>query len=70
MKKNIVGHMMLRKETAANRFRRSRILPKLLCLLVAVAVWLLIVNLRNSDLGNGAEKAPAGQESEITEQIS
>ena len=45
MKKNPVGHMMTRKENAASFLRRSYILPKLLCLLSAVVIWLVIVNL-------------------------
>ena len=45
MKKNAVGHMMLPKESATSWLRRSHILPKLLCLLSAIVIWLVIVNL-------------------------
>ena len=48
MKKNVVGHMMARKETVSGRLRRWHILPKLLCLLVALVLWLVIVNLQDT----------------------
>ena len=48
--KNALGHMSLKKESVGNRVRRWRILPKLLCLLVAVLVWLLVVNLADVDI--------------------
>ena len=50
MKKNAVGHMMMPKESAASFLRRSHILPKLLCLLVAIVIWLCIVNLLPADV--------------------
>ena len=43
-KRNIVGHMMMPKESAGGWFRRWQILPRLICLIVAVLLWLLIVN--------------------------
>lgn len=45
MKKNAIGHMMLPKESAASWLRRSHLLPKILCLLSAIVIWLVIVNL-------------------------
>ena len=45
MKKNAIGHMMLPKESAASWLRRSHLLPKLLCLLSAIVIWLVLVNL-------------------------
>lgn len=48
--KNALGHMSLKKETAGNRVRRWKILPKLLCLIVAILVWLLVVNLADVDI--------------------
>lgn len=48
MKKNIVGHMMAPKETRASRFKRWDLLPRILCLLLALIVWLLIVNVENN----------------------
>ena len=49
MKKNAIGHMMLPKESATSFLRRGHILPKLLCLLSAIVIWLLIVNLMPTD---------------------
>ena len=34
MKKNVIGHMMAERETFAAKLRRSRIIPKLICLLL------------------------------------
>ncbi len=52
MKKNAIGHMTVPKESAASFLRRSHILPKLLCLLSAILIWLLIVNLVPADKQN------------------
>lgn len=49
MKKNIVGHMMKPKESAGSLFRSLNILPRVICLLLALAIWLLIVNLNPSE---------------------
>ena len=42
MKKNVVGHMMAEKEPILAKFRRWNIIPKLLCLLLALLIWLLV----------------------------
>lgn len=47
--KNALGHMSLKKESANSRVRRLRILPKLFCLLLAILIWLLVVNLADVD---------------------
>ena len=44
MKKNIVGHMTTPREGAFGRLKRLGIFPKLVCLLLALLVWLLIFN--------------------------
>ena len=48
MKKNIIGHMTVPKESATSRFRRLNILPRVICLLLALTIWLLIVNLNET----------------------
>ena len=48
--KNVLGHMSLKKESVRNRVRKWKILPKLLCLIVAILVWLLVVNLADVDI--------------------
>ncbi len=47
--KNALGHMSMKKETAGNRVRRLRILPKIICLLLAILIWLLVVNIADVD---------------------
>ncbi len=47
--KNTLGHYNKKKEAAENQVRRWRLLPILLCLLLAVFIWLLVVNLTDSD---------------------
>ena len=47
--KNVLGHIALKKENMGSRVRRLRILPKLLCLILAVVIWLLVVNLADVD---------------------
>lgn len=47
--KNALGHMSLKKENMGSRVRRLRILPKLFCLILAVIIWLLVVNLADVD---------------------
>lgn len=44
MKKNIIGHMTTPREGAIGRLKRWGIIPKIVCLLLALLVWLLIVN--------------------------
>ena len=54
MKKNAIGHMTAPKESMGRRIRRWDILPRLICLLLAVMFWLLIVNARE-----GVQETPA-----------
>ena len=49
MKKNVVGHMLAQKESAVKRLRRLQVLPRLFCLILALVLWLLIVNLNPTD---------------------
>ncbi len=48
MKKNAIGHMVAPKESAGSKIRRWNLLPRLLCLLLAVLFWLLIVNVKQN----------------------
>ncbi len=43
-KKNVIGHMEASKEHSVGWFRRLGILPRLICLLLAVLIWLVVVN--------------------------
>ncbi len=44
-KKNVIGHMTVPKESVGGWFRRWGILPRFICLVVAVLLWLLVANL-------------------------
>lgn len=58
MKKNVVApHMTAPKESAKSRFRRLDILPRLLCLLLALVLWLVIVN--TQDLNKDSDPGDA-----------
>ena len=47
--------MMAPKETVKKRLRRWDILPRLFCLLLAMLLWLLIVNTQASAKEAGAD---------------
>ena len=44
-KKNIIGRMTAPKENVGGWFRRTQLIPRLLCLLLAVLIWLTVENL-------------------------
>ena len=43
-KKNVIGHMEASKAHSVGWFRRLGILPRLICLLLALLIWLVVVN--------------------------
>ena len=47
--KNVVGNMVASKNAPRGWFRRLNILPIVICLLTAVLIWLLVVNMTPSD---------------------
>ena len=49
MKKNAIGHMVAEKQPVSVKIRHWRILPKLLCLLLALVIWLVVTNLTSTD---------------------
>ena len=61
MKKNIIGHMMAAKEPVAAKIRRWNIIPKFLCLLLALLIWLTVVN-----VGNLKSDASETDDTEVT----
>ena len=63
--KNTLGHYNKKKEAAENQVHRLPFLPFLICLLAAVIIWLLVVNLTNSDYKKSSFFHPA--ETEQTE---
>ena len=44
MKKNIVGHMLAPKSTKRARWKKLDLIPRILCLILALIVWLLVAN--------------------------
>ena len=44
-KKNVIGHMEAARSHSVGWFRRLGILPRLICLLLAVLIWLVVVNI-------------------------
>lgn len=46
-KKDVIGHMTAPKESRAGFFKRLHLGSLLLCLLAAVLIWLVIVNIRD-----------------------
>ena len=53
-KKNVIGHMAAEKESRMSSFRKLHLLSKLVCLLLAVLLWLIIVNVAET----GEQKLP------------
>ena len=63
MKKNAIGHMMAPKTTLKGRLRRWDIFYRLLCLLLAMLLWLMIVNAKNSKTEDPLVELPLTQTS-------
>ncbi len=55
MKKNAIAHMMAEKEPTGKRIARLHPVSRLLCLLLAILIWLAVVNLGTKTGKNGAE---------------
>lgn len=49
MKKNVVGHMMATKESVSTKIHRWNIWARIVCLLLALVVWLLVANLNTAE---------------------
>lgn len=60
MKKNIVGHMMMPKSSPKTIWKRLDLFPRLLCLLLALIIWLFVSNI------NAKETQP---HEEVSEQV-
>ncbi|MBQ7347734.1 MAG: hypothetical protein IJW55_07230 [Clostridia bacterium] len=64
MKKNAVARMTAPKETAGTRFRKLNILPRFLCLLLALVVWLAVVNIKDKQTSDDKNGVTASEQSE------
>lgn len=60
-KKKIVGHMMAPEESVVSRVRRWQILPRFWCLILAILLWLVVVNINTADTekDSGQKDPPA-----------
>ena len=47
-KKNVIGHMTVSKKSTKNWFQRLDVLPRVLCLVLAVVIWLCVSALVDS----------------------
>lgn len=65
MKKNVIGNMTAPKGSKRSLFRRLNILPRILCLLLALLIWLAVIN----TLENREEKASANPEATLEEAV-
>ena len=63
MKKNAIGHMVAAREKTTQKISRWRIFPKLLCLLLALIVWLAITQVQDQN----NESPSAAQESVLAD---
>ena len=62
-KKNVIGHMTTSRNFSKGWFRKLNLLPRFLCLLLAVIIWLLVVDLVES----GKDEIPEDPNLPITE---
>ncbi len=63
MKKNAIGHVLMHKEPVKKRLAALHLPAWILCLLLALVIWLSIVNLNpvDTDSGNETDTTVAGQ---------
>ncbi len=64
MKKNAIGHMTAPKESAKTKFQKLELLPRLVCLFVAILLWLLVTN---AEKKNDSGERETGNPYDITE---
>lgn len=61
-KKNVIGHMTASKQFSKGWFRKLELLPRFICLLLAVVIWLCVAALVDS----GKEDVGKNQEVPVT----
>jgi hypothetical protein len=49
VKKNIIGHMTAPKATKKGLWRKLDLFARLLCLILALLIWLFVVNVYHDD---------------------
>ncbi len=63
-KKNVIGHMAVPKDRNHKWYRRFGVIPRLICLLLAVLLWLLVVNANEYLSQKGEPSVPGGAQTE------
>lgn len=66
MKKNAIEHMTAPKESAKSKLQKLNLIPRILCLCLAVFLWLLIVNMEKQDNSNEKETDNPYEITEVT----
>lgn len=67
MKKNIIGHMMMTKKPERSLWKRLDLVPKLLCILLALMIWLLAVNVPSDETPSQGQDAQAAVQVSVYE---
>lgn len=65
MKKNALGHMNLPSETVGSKLRRWMVLPRLICVLLALVIWLAVTQFSPASGQKEEAKASAGVEETV-----
>lgn len=65
MKKNALGHMNLPSETVGSKLRRWMVMPRLICVLLALVIWLAVTQLSPASDKKEEAKASAGVEETV-----
>lgn len=65
--KDVIGHMTAPKESGSGFFKRLHLGSLLLCLLAAVLIWLVIVNIRDHSVSTPFSLRAEPEISEVSE---
>ncbi len=65
MKKNAVGRVLIRKEPVKRRISALHIPARLLCLALAVIIWLAVTNITTSAMEQNAHEQPTTEQAAI-----
>ena len=63
-KKNVIGHMAVSKDKNHKWYRRFGVIPRLICLILAILIWLVIVNANEYLTEKGNPAVPGGVQTE------
>ena len=63
-KKNVIGHMAVSKSREHRWDRRIGLIPRLICLLLAILIWLFVVNANEYLEENDKPAVPGSSQTE------